>query len=173
MQKQMRVKSWQCLGCTDYQDRLVPLVHQTLSALGGNSVYAEYAIADAAKSLAGGKNIEISLKLYIISGDLRVILRADDGNFPIHELCHQAHIARRKLPSLPWQSWANRTGRRSLLSILTPVKSACFSLSGKKIVLLFRYPFSKDMLSYPLGKLMEKLFWEKDDVIFQEDGRKL
>ena len=172
MQEQMRVKSWQCTSHADYQDRLVPLVHQALSSLGGNSVYAECAISEALKRLAGGKNIKLFIRFYIISGDLRVVLRAEEGIFPVHELHHQVHIARRAFHSLPWQKWTNKTGRRSLLSILAPVHSACFSLSGRKIVLLFHYPFNKSSLSYPLGELMEKLFWEKDDVVFQ-DGRQL
>lgn len=171
MQEQMRVKSWQCVGCADYQGRLVPLVHQTLAALGGNSAYAEYAIAEAVRRLAGSKTVAISIRFYIVSGDLRVVLRAEEGIFPVHELQHQIHIVRRTFHSLSWQKWMEKTGGCKLLSILTPVQNACFSLNGKKIVLFFRYPFSKNALSYSLGELLEKLFWEKEDVIFQ-DGRK-
>jgi hypothetical protein len=89
----------------------------------------------------------------------------------VHELQHQVHIVRRTFHSLSWQKWMEKTGGCKLLSILTPVQNACFSLNGKKIVLFFRYPFSKNALSYSLGELLEKLFWEKEDVIFQ-DGRK-
>lgn len=165
----MKIRSWTCRGYPAYQETVHPQLHKLLASLGGNSIFAELAITETIRSLTEEHSEEaIAVLVCIIANDLRITMRAEQGRFPVgfverymQAFCKSAQL-RRQTPRETDADFAARTIGR----ILSPVEYALFDVNGKKVSLLFRFPFTKTG-TRDLKELARKIYLEKDEVIYQ------
>lgn len=168
MSGDMRIRTWTARNWGDYETRVQSKIHALLSSLGGNSIYAELSIAEALRALIGARDAEVLIRAILIERDLRFILHSEWGEFPTDAVCRhvRAFVKDEKIKILLWQTFADmKPEHRNIWRILAPVELACLDVSGKKVTLLFRYPF-ESKIQRTIGELAQNLRIERDEIIY-------